>query len=44
MSSDGIDNAILSNQKKAKQHILFGNILLLEIAQMLGKASLQHEP
>ena len=34
---------ILSNQKKAKQHILFGNILLLQIAQMLGKASLGHE-
>ena len=37
MSNDDIDNAILSNQKKAKQHILFGNILLLQITLMLGK-------
>ena len=39
MSNDDIDNAILSNQKKAKQHILFGNILLLQITLMLGKAA-----
>ena len=30
---------ILSNQKKAKYHILFGNILLLQITTMLGKAA-----
>ena len=29
---------ILSNQKKVKQHILFGNILLLQKTLMLGKA------
>ena len=30
---------ILSNQNKAKQHFLFGNILLLQITPMLGKAA-----
>ena len=30
---------ILSNQKNAKWHILFGNILLLEITLMLEKAA-----
>ena len=29
---------IWSNQKKAKQLILFGNISLLQITPMLGKA------
>ena len=30
---------ILSNQKTAKQYILFGNILLLQITLMLEKAA-----
>ena len=30
---------ILSKQTKVKQHILFGNILLLQITLMLGKAA-----